>query len=229
MASTITLQDVVSWAMTFTKMVPIIGVGGFGEEPALSICNTVIAEMLQSPYNWKWNSSPFTTFTTDTAANTQDYLQPLTDCAWIEGCTRIDTLSTQQPQPTVEMNVVRSLQPSSDVGTPEKISFQYETDAGVTFRLWPIPNLARPWTIAPVYQRKAITKPTLEETWGPIPDELAYVYRQGFLAMAYKHADDPRADKEYEKFQQLIRKAMGFGDMEADAEGFVPDWGLFLG
>jgi hypothetical protein len=229
MANTHTLQEVAQWAMTFTKLLPIIGVGGNPEEPALSICNNVIQEMLSEPYNWKFNSKEAPPFLTDTTANTQDYQNSITDCGWLENCVRVDITSTQQPKPTSNIEVVRNLQLVSDVSVPLKIAFVRETDTGSTFRLWPIPHQSKQWQIRPVYQKKAPLKIGLQETWSPIPDEMAFVYRQGFLAMAYQHADDPRAIQEYAKFQAMMKKALGLKDAEANSEGFTPDWGLFLG
>ena len=62
MASTRTLKQTVQWAQTLTQMVPIIGVAGFINEPALTICNNVLQEMIQKPYNWKFNSVDGPTF-----------------------------------------------------------------------------------------------------------------------------------------------------------------------
>src|SRR5690348_16129796 len=229
MASTITLLEDVEWAQTFTKLIPIIGVGGYVNEPALSICNDVIQVFLSEPYNWKFNSKTATPFDTDTNANTQDYQQNITDCGWLESCELEDKVSTQQPKPLFSVEVVRNLRPSSLVSMPTKIAFMNETDAGITFRLSPVPNKSKIWTVRPAYQKKAPIKAGLQDTWSPIPDELSAVYRQGFLAMAYKHADDPRADIEYKKFQMMIQKALGLKDAEGNSEGFVPDFGLFLG
>ena len=230
MASTITLQDVALWATTFTKLIPIVGVGGYENEPALSICNNVIQEMLSEPYNWKFNSKVAQAFLTSTTLNTQDYQHNNTDLGWLESAIWVDPSSTQQPQPIGIVETVRNLQPSSEVGgVPLKMANMFETDAGATFRLWPVPNMSKQWQIIPTYQIKAPIKSGLQETWSPIPDELAFVYRQGFLAEAYKHADDPRADKEYQKFQLMMQKALGIKDMEANSESFLPDYGLFLG
>lgn len=229
MASTITLQDVALWATTFTKLIPIVGVGGYQDEPALSICNNVIQEMLSEPYNWKFNSKVAQPFLTDGTLNTQDYKHNVTDLGWLESAIYVDPASTQQPQPIDILETVRNLQPSSMIGNPTKLANMFETDAGGTFRLWPVPSSSKQWQIISTYQMKAPVKGGLQETWTPIPDELAFVYRQGFLAEAYKHADDPRADKEYQKFQMMMQKALGLKDMEANSESFLPDYGLFIG
>jgi len=229
MASTITLQDVALWATTFTKLIPIVGVGGYQNEPALSICNNVIQRMLSRPYNWKFNSKVAQSFLTSGTSNQQDYPQNITDLGWLESAICVDPASTQQPQPITLIETVRNLQPSSQVANPVKIASMFETDAGVTFRLWPVPSSSKQWEIIPTYQMKAPLKGGIQETWYPIPDELAFVYRQGFLAEAYKHADDPRFEREEAKFVMMMQEALGIKDMEANSEGFVPDFGLFIG
>lgn len=55
MASTITLQTVVNLASTHAELLPLSGVGGFSNEPALSICNDALAEIINSDHDWKWN------------------------------------------------------------------------------------------------------------------------------------------------------------------------------
>lgn len=229
MASTLTLQQVVNWAQTFTRLIPIVGVAGNAEEPALSICNNVLQRILARPYNWKWNSVVAPPFLTDSSFNTQDYPHSIADLGWLESAVIIDPASTQQPQPTGIIETVRDLQRSSDLGNPEKLATMLPTDTGGIWRLWPVPIKSKVWQIIPTYQRKAPIKDGLSQSWSPIPDEMGYAIRQGFLAEAYKHADDPRADKEDLKFEAMIQTALGQNDMEGDSEGFFPDAGLFLG
>lgn len=69
---TITLQNIVNLASTFIELLPITGIGGFTNEPALSICNDVLAELLAAPYDWKWNRAEMPLFVTSTYK--QDYL-----------------------------------------------------------------------------------------------------------------------------------------------------------
>lgn len=229
MASTLTLSEVVQWAQTFTRLIPVVGVAGNAAEPALSICNNVIQRILARPFNWKWNSIVATPFLTDSTLNTQDYPHTFTDIGWLESAVIIDPASTQQPQPTAPLEVVRDLQQSSDLGTPDKLANILPSDDGGVWRVWPVPIKSKVWKIVPTYQRKAPIKSALTETWSPIPDEMGYVLRQGFLAEAYKHADDPRADKEDMKFMAYVQEALGNADMEGDSEGFYPEHGLFLG
>lgn len=389
MASTITLQSVVDWARTQTKMIPIIGVGGFSNEPALTICNNVIQEMLSPPYNWKFNRREAPSFIT--VDKQQDYAaSTIVDMGWLEGCDIEDEASTQTPKPIGQIEVVQSLPRESNIGTPQKMCYlerntsttsavkgpgeaandasvgtvawsnasniladdgAYATNAPVLaattnwlkasgfgfaipesavitgilvearvrasanglvinrtaqllkggavgdqkavggdittspvfvsfgggtdvwnanwtpadinspdfgvrihfvtndagtisvdyvrvtvsytlpvliWRMSPVPG-NQVFRIYPIYQRKAPVKTSLTQTWFPIPDELSFVYRQGFLAMAFRHADDARFRDEYQIFQAMIAKALGSKDAELNAEGFVPSRPLLIG
>jgi hypothetical protein len=253
MASTRTLNQTVQWAMTLTQMTPIIGVSGYTNEPALTICNHVIQEMIAKPYNWKFNSvdaPPFFTVAsfgqgTTPCANptalcpspcsgitcipTFDYLQAETDVAWVEAAWRVDTLSTAIPQPLDNLEVVRILRPTSDTSNPKKLAWMYETATGGVIRLWPMPSISKQWQIGWTYQKKVPMKQSLDETWSPFPDEMSWVYEKGFVAFAYKHANDPRFPEAYKEFQDAMMKELGHLDAEGNSEGFTPDYGLFLG
>lgn len=55
MAFTITLQNVVNLASTHGDLLPLTGVGGFTNEPALSLCNDALSDLLADPNDWKFN------------------------------------------------------------------------------------------------------------------------------------------------------------------------------
>jgi hypothetical protein len=59
--STITIQQVVNYAQQHTELIPIVGAGGFTNEPALSIANDTLAELLSQGLPWKFNrkTAPF--------------------------------------------------------------------------------------------------------------------------------------------------------------------------
>lgn len=217
--STLTIQNVVNWARTHTKLVPVVGVGGFSNEPALSIANDVLQTMLSKPYAWKWNRVEAASF--DTVENQQDYTASVTDMGWLEHATIEDTNSTQTPKPRGDIDVVNHLHVTSEVGNPEKLAWLKPTDTGLTWRLDKAAG-SYVWTVYPVYQSKPPIKTDLTETWSPIPDELGYVIRQGFLAFAYRHADDPRAEQEYLKFIAMIERASIAADRETDGDQFSP-------
>lgn len=71
MNNTITLQSVVNLASTHADLLPLTGVGGYINEPALSLCNDAISELLTSSNNWKFNRVEMPMFVT--CPNKQDY------------------------------------------------------------------------------------------------------------------------------------------------------------
>lgn len=233
----ISLQEVVNWARTHTKLIPIVGVGGFSNEPALTICNNVIQEMLQGgigpdgrptgPFPWKWNRTEAAPF--DTVDGNQDYeINTITDFGWMESCDVEEKNSTATPKPRYQIEVVRDLHLIDGIGNPQKICWLPGFQGAIKFRISPVPG-STIWTVYPVYQRKPPLKTALTDFWNPIPDELAYVYRQGFLALAKKHAHDPEWKAEYQIFQSLIQKALGLADVEQQNEGFYPFRPIMLG
>ena len=70
--SNITLQQVVNLAATHVDLMPLAGVGGYTNEPALSLCNDTLQELLTSPLAWKFNRVEMPPFMT--SAGKQDYL-----------------------------------------------------------------------------------------------------------------------------------------------------------
>lgn len=70
--STLTLQSVVNLASTHVDLLPLAGVGGYTNEPALSLCNDVVQELLATPNDWKFNRVEMPMLVT--AQNKQDYL-----------------------------------------------------------------------------------------------------------------------------------------------------------
>jgi hypothetical protein len=70
--STITLQSIINLASTHADLLPLTNVGGYTDEPALSLCNDAIAEILTAPNDWKFNQV-FPTMLV-TTPNKQDYL-----------------------------------------------------------------------------------------------------------------------------------------------------------
>ena len=233
----ITLQDVVNWARTQIKMIPLVGVGGFTNEPALTLCNMVLQEVLSGgidplgksvgPFPWKWNRKEATPF--DTVEYQQDYSTTVSDLGWLESCEIEDKNSTAIPKPRQAIDVVRSLpKDSARGGPPQAICWNLDNTSGyVIWRVRPTPS-GTIYTVYPVYQQKPIIKTALSQNWAPIPDECAYVYRQGLLAMAKKHAGQDWAS-EYQIFQAMIKKALGIADAEQQSQGFVPERSILLG
>lgn len=54
--STIKLATTINYATTHTDLLPLTGVGGFTDEPGLSICIEAAADIINDENDWKWNS-----------------------------------------------------------------------------------------------------------------------------------------------------------------------------
>lgn len=72
MASTITLQTVVNFASTHGDLLPLSGVGGYTNEPALSLCNDALSDLISDPNDWVFNRVEMAPLFT--CPNKQDYL-----------------------------------------------------------------------------------------------------------------------------------------------------------
>jgi hypothetical protein len=112
--SSITLQDLVDDALSLADVAPALATGGFENQPALRIADTVMRAMLTGgpngqPYNWKWNRfyvPPFPTISWQ-----QDYFVPnLVTLGWLESCWANEFNITSQPKPKFPMDVVKDLQ-----------------------------------------------------------------------------------------------------------------------
>jgi hypothetical protein len=71
MACTTTLQQVVNLTSTHADLMPLSGVAGYNNEPALSLCNDTLQELLSHPHDWKFNRRDWLSFVT--AQCQQDY------------------------------------------------------------------------------------------------------------------------------------------------------------
>jgi hypothetical protein len=66
-----TLQSVANFVATHVDLMPLAGVGGYTNEPFLSIANDALSEVLLSQVDWKWNRADMPSMVT--AINKQDY------------------------------------------------------------------------------------------------------------------------------------------------------------
>lgn len=72
MAFTIKLQSVANFCSVHADLLPLSGVGGYTNEPFLSIVNDAISDLLIDPNDWKFNRNEMPMLVT--CANKQDYL-----------------------------------------------------------------------------------------------------------------------------------------------------------
>ena len=69
--NTLTLQSVVNFCSTHADLLPLAGVGGYTNEPALSLCNDALSDLISDPNDWKFNRVEMPFFVT--TPNVQDY------------------------------------------------------------------------------------------------------------------------------------------------------------
>lgn len=74
--NTLTLTSVLNLCSTHADLLPLSGVGGYLNEPAMSLCNDAMSEIINSEEDWKWNSVEMGAATQPliTMQNKQDYL-----------------------------------------------------------------------------------------------------------------------------------------------------------
>lgn len=94
---------------------------------------------------------------------------------------------------------------------------------GYAIRVGPLPALSSlAWLIEPIYQRKPPQITSLQQTLSPIPDEYAYLFRQGFIAMCYEHAGSKNAGEAYQKWEEALMTALRSADREREDASFYP-------
>lgn len=325
-----TIQSVLNFAGTHIELLPLTGVGGFTNEPALSLCNDVLAELIANPMAWKFNRVEAPIFVT--TPNQQDYqfggavilstvqghgialktavvpgiqqalqvvtvttLEPhtfnvgdmvfmfgnvdanynstytqsptasgysngwtvtsvnyatksltftivggtdgatsgapgITNFQWLESGTMREINSTA-PVPRIwQLDGVNDIHPTSQVSRPTQVAVMTDNGDGtlkIRFQYCPDSVI---YAVSLVYQAMAPLKTALTGAgvgdWSPFPDRLAYVYRQMFLARAYRYLNSPRADMEYQKAQAAIGKALGVDDAEQSNQYITPSESL---
>src|SRR5579859_2625234 len=76
------------------------------------------------------------------------------------------------------------------------------------------------------YQQKPPVITSLGQTFSPIPDDLEYLIKQGFLALCYKKTDKAMFKTEYAQWLEDIQTAMQSSDREIQSFGISPDSAL---
>ena len=309
--STLTAQQLVDYARSFSWTTPALGVSGYSEEPAVSFLDDIIKKILAKSNPWKWNEAKVPLFYTQPYQ--QDFPTSVAQgvMGWLSACTMKDiNNTTAQPPIQPPVNCVARLQPTSICGNPSKIcwitnsmaitgqqngtqwpgpqipyvnplvsagggpsnnpntaitdlngNIQVVTTYGVTGAAqpsWPAANAAPGtttadgsvvwtlidpngvafrldkmatfnsivWQINATYQLKPPNITSLGQTISPIPDDLSYLVKQGFLAYCYKQVDNNKFKEEYAQWIEDIQSAMESSDREYQEYGFAPTQGL---
>lgn len=132
MASTWTLQNIVTEVRAYPEVTPVLGTSGYTTQPALSIANDTMQKMLAAGLDWKWNRGYVNVRNGVggilTVALQQDYVTQYTDIGWMETAWRIDINNStnngnKAPKPVLFMESVRDLPQTSTQSQPFQISF----------------------------------------------------------------------------------------------------------
>lgn len=346
--ASIPLQNIVNFCSTHADLLPLSGIGGYTNEPALSLCNDALSDLISDPNDWVFNrvempglflcpnkqdylfagacvfvigtqvlpgpvptypsqgwavglasnsaiattlggSPPVVTVTlttlephrivvgsilygnniTMTTGNNSAYNSVFTDngtssqwtlpigtvtavttntLTWIAqagqnigdvgGAPGINNFGYSTSASMQELNnnssppnqypltAKRELAVISRVANPEKVAVMVDYGNGILkIRMAWVPS----WTIFVVnivYQARAPLKVALTDTWTPFPDQYQAVYRQALLYRMYRYLNDPKADAEYKKLQDEIRKAQATDDATSTDVTLQPEESL---
>lgn len=137
--STITLQAMMDGVSSIGDLNPIFNsTGGWGDEPALTIANDVMGELISVRFPWKWNRVKIPPFTVTSFQ--QDYASTVTNLGWLENGKRVDINNTTVPPPDAPIYVVRDLESTAQQGGwPFQVCWFYNGD--LEQNLWPGPGV----------------------------------------------------------------------------------------
>jgi hypothetical protein len=180
MAVTLTIQNSINFVRPILKMQPL---DVTGMEPGLTAGNIILETMLSPPFRWRFNRGSLTFATT---AAVTDYVVAVCNLGFIETQWLTDTSGS-----VYELNGAVSLPVVGDSSRPMQISPQYDDNQGnITFRLKNAPDAV--YNVFIDYQKKAPRLGSFADSWGDVPDEFAYIYNLGFLAMTSLLINDAR-------------------------------------
>lgn len=137
--STITLQKVMDTIAAVGDISAFMDqAGGWADEPALTIGNDVMKELLGIRFPWKWNRLKLPPFPLTSLQ--QDYaFIDIKNIGWLENGLRIDVNNTCFPAPTWPIYAVRDLQMTHmQAGFPYQFCWFYNRD--LEFAPWPGPE-----------------------------------------------------------------------------------------
>lgn len=111
--STYTIQNIIDRVVSFADIEPVLNVGGFSLEPALSIANDVFNEILATPFPHKWNSADIPQFYTWSWQQDYALLNPdgssVYNIEWLQEGVAFNISSTAIPKPWVRVEAGRNL------------------------------------------------------------------------------------------------------------------------
>ena len=224
----ITVQSVINWARTQTKLQPLVNIGALSSsEPGLTFANDVKLKIIARPYAWKWNRATHPSFLS--VANQEDYILHVNDIGWIERATMTEDNVTSTPQPRWNLEVVHQMLPGYSQGTPIKVAVERDSNGVDVLRFFPIPDVAI-YRMFIDYQKKCELMTALTDNFDPIPDDMGGVIRELFLAYAMRMLDDKRAFSVMQAAEQKLAELSGYKDAEnARHEMIIPERPIMIG
>lgn len=223
MASNLTLQSTVNWALSILFNKPLAAAPGM--EPSITNGNLVMQTVLGPPFCWRWNRASVNFVCNSALGNPQDYATSVPLFGFIETAAvfSLDTPATDIKQ----LEVKRHIERTAETARPNFIAPEFDDGAGnITFRLTQAPDKNYPVTVT--YQKKAPVFTSLAQTWSPLPDEFSYIFNNGFLALSMMYVKDERFGAVNQKFLgALLGAAEGLSEMEQNL--FLTNWLMISG
>lgn len=217
MSSTRQLQDTMNWASGILRSMPQAAQNV--NQPAVDNANHVLQTVLGPPFTWPWNRN---VATLNILLNTQDTTVAISDFGFLE----VAGLTAPVGQ-KLEIKVTETLAPvlltdPAEQSRPKSIQLYLDDNAGnYTFRVEKPTDVA--YTAKVIYQKKAVLFTSPAGFWSPIPDELMYIYDEGFVALQMAFLDDPRFPFFSQRFMQfLLGRAQGLTEMQRNL--FASEW-----
>lgn len=228
-ASTITVKQLIDYARTNVKMIPLVGVGGLsGTQPALTIANKVKKRIIHKRYNWDWNRASIPPF--KSIENRSEYVVTVPDVGWLERAYAEVFDSTSVPKDSRDLYVKRNLIKPRFKGDPQAVAIDTNPVKAQVIRVYPIPNnivyqFFIDYQRTPTFIESLDCANPMEGSFAPIPDTFQDILTQLFLAFCFRHAGEQQ--KYYAELAEGLRMLddmAGYNDIEEANTGFVPEF-----
>lgn len=168
------------------------------------------------------------TFAATTGQNNSDIAGApgITNYGFLTSASMVQMNDTSSPQYSQNLQTYREQPVSSRVANPEKVAVMTDLGTGVIkVRFFLVPG-STIWGAKLVQQAATPLKVSMADNWAPFPDSFSSLIRQAMIYRIYRYLNDPRADKEYIKYQAEIKKAQGGDDAEQTSVYVQPEEGL---
>lgn len=94
---------------------------------------------------------------------------------------------------------------------------------GITFRIDAMQTFgSNVWQFNLLYQKKPPTLTNLSQTFAPVPDDLMYLIKQGFLAYCHRKSNEAEFRTSYAQWLEDIQTALESSDREIQSFGIFP-------